>query len=120
MVASSIPVQLLGPLDNLLFVSSTALRRSLSLTLEGKVCLLHLHGSVRPRYTQPEIRIIEHLNRKVNRLRPEIDHQGFALESALLIRVHLDALSAAVNFLGDDATFGECVSNLFKAGIERD
>ena len=90
------------------------------MTLEGKVCLLHPHGPFRSRHAQPEIGIIEHLNRKVDRLRPEVDHQSFALEFTLLVGIHLDALSAAVNFLGDDAALGECVSNLFKAGIKWD
>lgn len=73
-----------------------------------------------PRHPQPEIRVIQHLHCEVDRFRSEVYHESFALEFPIIIQVHLDSFSAAINFLGDDTTFGEGVSNLFKIGIEGD
>lgn len=90
------------------------------MTLKGEVCCLYSHGSFWPRHAQPEIGIVEHLNRQVDGFRPEVDHQHLALEISLLVGIHLDALSTAVDFLGDDTAFRERIANLFKGRIQRD
>lgn len=72
------------------------------------------------RLPQPEIGVIQHLHCEIDRFRSEVYHQSFTLEFPIIIQVHLDSFSAAVDFLGDNTTFGESVSNLFEIGIEGD
>lgn len=90
------------------------------MALVGEVCGLHLHRSMWPRHPQPEVGVIQHLHCQVDRFRSEVYHESFALKFPIIIQVHLDPFSAAVNFLGDDTTFGESVSDFFKIGIEGD
>ena len=118
--SSHIPVQLLCPANNLLLISRASLWRGLPLALVGEVCGLHLHRSMWPRHPQPEIGIVQHLHCEIDGFRSEVYHQSFALEFPIIIQVHLDTLSTTVDFLGDDTTFGESVSNLFEIGIEGD
>lgn len=77
------------------------------------------HWPEGPRLAKSEIRLVEHLYRQVDRLGPEVDHQHLALEIAIVIHVHLDPRSAAVNLLGNDTTLGEHISNFIEFDFER-
>src|SRR5947199_3060162 len=85
------PVQLLRLLDHLLEILLTALWRRLLLALVGEVCCLHSHFSHRSLDSKSEVRVVEHLNRKVDRFRSKIHNQRIALELSLVVFVHLDS-----------------------------
>ena len=69
-------------------------------------------------YPKPEIGLVKHLYRQVDGFRSEVDNERFALELAILIRIHLDSWPTAVDFFCDDAAFGEDVSDLVELNVE--
>jgi hypothetical protein len=111
------PVQLLRLLDHLLEILLTALWRRLLLALVGEVCCLHSHFPHRSLDSKSEVRVIEHLNCKVDRFRSKVHNQRIALELSFVIFVHLDSRFAAVNLFRNDATFCECMFDLVKVCI---
>lgn len=78
------------------------------------------HRPKRPRLTEAEVRLVQHLYREIDRFRPEVDHQRLALEIAVVVGVHLHARPAAVNLFGDDAAFGKDISDLIEFDFEGD
>lgn len=100
-----VPIQLLRPLDDLPLISHVGVDRRVLLTLKREVCRLDPHRLEWAGGAESEIGLVQHLDGKIDRLRPEVNHQHLAFEFTLIIGVHLDPRAAAVNFLGDDSTF---------------
>lgn len=117
-------VQLLRLLDNFLPITTTAsalpprIRISSPSTSTPTTIALILHlliAKIRRynthlplfRLPQPQLRIIQHLNRQIHALGPEIDNQRVAFESPVVVRVELDARFPGINLFGNDAAAGE-------------
>lgn len=70
------------------------------------------------RHTQAELRLIQHLDRQIDRLGTEVHDQRFTLEISFVIHVHFDSWATAIDFLGNDTALGKDVSDLFEFGVE--
>lgn len=87
------------------------------LALVREVSLLDADGAARLVF-ESKIVIVHHTNRKINRILLEVDDQGLAIEVAVLIGVHLDAL-VAICALVNDAVLLERVLDLVGIRIAR-
>ena len=113
-------IQFLGLFDNLLLVFVVTLSRSIFLRLVAEVRRCHLHLARRGRLSQPEIRIIQHLNGQVDTFGAEVKNEGIAFEILMLIGVQLDPWLSLVNLFGNHATSREDFIDLLHRDIERE
>ena len=111
-------IQLLRLLDNLLLILPRALGRRLFLRLVAKIRSNNLHLAAWSRFPESKVRVVEHLDGKIDALGSEVENQSVAFEFPLVVSVQFDARFAAVDFFGDDAAFGEDGMDLVDVDIE--
>lgn len=119
-IQSDALVQFLGLFDNLLLIFVVTFSRSIFLHLVAKICRGHSHFSIRCRLSQPEIRIIQHLNRQVHTFGAEVKNEGIAFEVFMLVGVKLDAWLPLVNLFGNDSTPRKDVMDFLDRDIQRE
>ena len=120
-MVSSIPVQLLRPLDDLLLIllGGFVLSGYFSLSFVAEIGFRDSHLAHGSKRSQPKVAVVHHLNCEFHRLWSKIHYQSISLEFSFVVIVHLDPRFPGIDFLSNDTTLVEHMVDLILGGIER-